>query len=282
MEMIRYRPSAPLNRYVETFWWSHRERAGEYSEHMLPSGSVQMIFALHQEPIICVPASSPRDSLSWSGAIVHGPQWSYFKTSPKPAGTTVGIAFRAGMAGGILGFPISELTDCHVSVDAVWGARGHELRERLLGARSPNSVFSILETELIARLKRPLLIHPAVSNALAFRSAGWPAIRVADVQRDTGYSPRHFVALFRKAVGLTPKHYYRIKRFMAVLQDLASSDPEDLADLATSAGYSDQAHLTREFREFAGVTPTQYRPRDSSSILHHRALDAPLGRPRER
>jgi AraC-like DNA-binding protein len=282
MEMIRYRPSAPLNRYVETFWWSHRDRAGEYSEHMLPSGSVHMIFALHQEPIICVPGSSPRDSLSWSGAIVHGPQWSYFKTAPKPAGTTVGIAFRAGMAGGILGFPISELTDCHVSVAAVWGARGHELRERLLGARSPNSVFSILETELIARLKRPLLIHPAVSNALAFRSAGWPAIRVADVQRDTGYSPRHFVALFREAVGLTPKHYYRIKRFIAVLQDLASSDPEDLADLATSAGYSDQAHLTREFREFAGVTPTQYRPRDSTSILHHRALDATLGRPLER
>jgi AraC-like DNA-binding protein len=282
MQMIRYRPSAPLNSYVEMFWLSHRDCAGEYTEHMLPSGSVQMIFALHQEPIICFPGSSARDSLSWSRDIVHGPQWGYFKTAPKPGGTTVGIAFRAGMAGSILGFPITELTDCHVSVAALWGTRGHGLREQLLGAKSPKSVFRILETELIARSKRPLLIHPAVANALAFRPAGWPSVRVADIQRDTGYSPRHFVALFREAVGLTPKHYYRIKRFTAVLQGLASSDPENLADLAASVGYSDQAHLTREFREFAGVTPTQYRPRNSTSILHHRAHDAPLGGPRGR
>ena len=101
----------------------------------------------------------------------------------------------------------------------------------------------------------------------------WASSRVAEIQRAAGYSPRHFIALFRAAVGLTPKHYYRVKRFTNVVRRLAEGKVESLADLSAEAGYSDQAHLTREFREFSGVSPTRYRPRGAASILHHRLLD---------
>ena len=39
----------------------------------------------HDAPILCMPSSSSGDSLVWSGAIVHGPQWTYYKSGPKPA-----------------------------------------------------------------------------------------------------------------------------------------------------------------------------------------------------
>jgi AraC-like DNA-binding protein len=42
-----------------------------------------------------------------------------------------------------------------------------------------------------------------------------------------------------------------------------------MADLAALAGYTDQSHLIREFKEFAGITPTQYRPRAPDSAHHH-------------
>jgi len=240
---------------------------------MLPSGSVHMIFALHDEPFICTQGPAARGSQNWSRGIVHGPQWGYFRSGPKPAGTTIGVTFRPGAAGPILGVPLADLTDLHVPVDALWGADGLELRERLLAAKDPESAFRLLEVQLLSRLKRPLLIHPAVALALAVRSGTWESTRVSDIQKESGYSPRHFVALFRQAVGLTPKHYYRIKRFAAVLQGLASGSNGNLSHLAASAGYSDQAHLTREFREFSGTTPTQYRPRDATSLLHTRASE---------
>lgn len=273
MALIRYRPRAPLDRYVECLWWSQRDRSEEFGEHMLPSGSVQMIFALHDSQILCMPGSSSGDSLVWSGGIVHGPQWSYYKCGPKPAGATVGASFRPGAAGNILGLPVTELTDRHVPTDDLWGARAGELREKLLAAPGPPAALRVMEAELSARIHRPLLMHPAVARALACRTGGWGSFRVAEIQRQAGFSPRHFIALFRAAAGLTPKHYYRIKRFTAALQGLTDSNTRGLADLAASAGYSDQAHLTREFREFSGVTPTQYRPRDPASILHHRAHD---------
>jgi AraC-like DNA-binding protein len=270
MQLIRHRPAPPLDRYVEWLWWSRRTQAERSAEHMLPSGSAQLIIALHETPIICRPSdASPRLTV-WSKGVVHGPQWSYYRSVSKPPGVVVGVAFRPGAAAAILGVPIVELTDRHVPIDEVWGARGDRLREQLLAAGSPVNIFRVLERELTARLERPLLIHPAVAEALAVNSNTWPLARVADIQRRVGYSPRHFIALFRAAVGLTPKHYYRVKRFTAVLRSLAANGEDNLADLAASAGYSDQPHLTREFREFAGITPTQYRPRDSASILHHR------------
>jgi AraC-like DNA-binding protein len=277
MQLIRYHPAAPLDRYVDCFWWSQRDRAQPFGEHMLPSGSVQMIHALHDAPIVCVPSTSSMGSQVWSAGIVHGPQWTYYRSGPKPPGITVGVSFRPGAAGAILGLPVTELTDRHVSIDALWGVRGRELREKLLEAKSTAAAFRILEADLSARLHRALPIQSALAPALVCRTGGWQASRVADLQRQTGYSPRHFIALFRAAVGLTPKHYYRIKRFTTVLQGLATSDSRSLADLAALAGYSDQAHLTREFREFSGVTPTHYRPRDPTSFLHHRAQDWSLG-----
>jgi AraC-like DNA-binding protein len=270
MHLIRYCPAPPLDAYVEWFWWSRRDQAENSGEHMLPSGSAQLIFALHDAPITCIPnAASPRPTV-WSRGIVHGPQRSYYQSGPKPPGVVAGVAFRPGVAGAILGVPIAELTDRHIPIDALWGARGDGLRERLLAAGSSRNVFRVLERELTQRLERPRLIHPAIAQALAVHSNGWAHSRVADIQRKVGCSPRHFIALFRSAVGLTPKHYYRVKRFTAVLRLLAANADEGLADLAASTGYSDQSHMTREFREFAGVPPTQYRPRDSNSILHHR------------
>src|SRR3984957_4899790 len=271
MQLIRHRPAAPLDAYIEWLWWSRRDQAENSAEHMLPSGSAQLILTLHEAPITCRPnAASPR-SIVWSRGIVHGPQRSYYQSGAKPPGILAGVAFRPGAAGAMLGVAIAELTDRHIPIDALWGARSNALREQLLAAGNPTNVFRVLEAELIARLERPLLIHPAIAQALAVRSSGWAHSRVADIQRDVGYSPKHFIALFRAAVGLTPKHYYRVKRFNAVLKHIAANADESLADLAASTGYSDQSHLTREFREFAGVTPTQYRPRDPGSILHHRS-----------
>jgi AraC-like DNA-binding protein len=271
MQLILHRPVAPLDAHIKCLWWSRREQTENLCEHMLPSGSAQLILALHDAPMICRPSATSPVSTVWSRSIVHGPQWSYYQSGAKSAGVVVGAAFHPGAAGAILQVPIAELTDRHVSIDALWGARGGGLREQLLEAASPANAFRVLERELIARLRRPLLLHPAIAQALAVHSSGWPHSRIADIQREVGYSPRHFIALFRAAVGLTPKHYYRVKRFNAALRRIAANANESLADLAASAGYSDQSHLTREFREFAGVTPTQYRPRDPRSILHHRS-----------
>jgi AraC-like DNA-binding protein len=274
---IRYHPNGPLDRYIACFWWSRRDTPQQYCEHILPSGGVQLVFALHDTPIICMPDPPSPQRIEWSHTLVHGPQWRHYTAGPKPPGAVVGVAFRAGAAGAVLGVGMTDLAGRHVTLPALWGRRGQDLHERLRVAAAPIDIFHILERALSAHIRHSLLMHPAVSHALNLCSPTRPPPRVADARLESGYSPRHFVALFRAAVGLTPKHYYRIQRFNNVARFLAAESKCDLAELAGSVGYSDQAHLTRDFREFAGVTPTQYRPGGSERHLHHK-VTAPLGR----
>ncbi len=63
---------------------------------------------------------------------------------------------------------------------------------------------------------------------------------------------------FREELGVPPKALARILRFERAVGRLRAGD--DLAALALDAGYYDQAHFNRDFRAFAGATPTAYRP----------------------
>jgi AraC-like DNA-binding protein len=75
------------------------------------------------------------------------------------------------------------------------------------------------------------------------------------------------IQLFREHVGLTPKLFCRVRRFRAALDRIENGIPVRWAELAADCGYFDQAHLIRDFRAFAGITPLKYS----------RALEAAAG-----
>jgi AraC-like DNA-binding protein len=261
---IRYCPGPPLDVAIDCIWLSRRTVHAPDCEHMLPSGQAQLVITLHDSPIQWAEAGSRVEWHSWTRGIIHGPQSRYYMAGPKPPGVVVGASFRPGMAAAILGAPLQELRDRHISIEELWGYRGLDLHERLASIRDPHEICRTLEAELIARIHRPLLIHPAVAYALRPGQLS----RVDEIQKHSGYSPRHFIELFHTAVGLTPKHYYRIRRFSSALKRMTAADAK-LADVALVAGYSDQAHFSREFRELAGVAPSGYRPSAVGNEHHH-------------
>ncbi|HEY3638904.1 MAG TPA: DUF6597 domain-containing transcriptional factor, partial [Rhizomicrobium sp.] len=209
MPALKYHPRPPLESFVECFWWSERNAPLATPELMLPTGAAYLVFPLHDESITCF--SRTDEKLVWKRGVVHGPQSSFYRSGPKPAGAAVGIILKPGAATALLGIPASEIADCHLPLEALWGNRADRLHARLCEARSPTDVFYILEQELLARLKRPLLMHPAVAHALV--RANRPHVRVEDIRRETGVSPRHFIHLFHTAMGMTPGRYFRVRRF---------------------------------------------------------------------
>src|SRR5690606_32743800 len=169
---------------------------------------------------------------------------------------SVGAMLQAGASRPLFGVSAAELAGRHTPLEELWGSAAPGVRERLLELRTPERQLHYFEMLLLRRLPRVRGLHPAIAGALGCLAAG------ADVQgivADSGYSHRHFIALFEQAVGLTPKRYARVLRFKAVLAKLAAEPEHSLAELALAAGFSDQPHFNKDFRQMAGISPREYR-----------------------
>jgi AraC-like DNA-binding protein len=157
----------------------------------------------------------------------------------------------------LLGVPMDELACEVVELDALLGVEGEELVARLCDAAGWEERFDVLDTWLERRLGDAARPDPAVEHAFARLVGTGGRVPVAQLVQETGWSRRHLTARFKEQVGLPPKVYGRILRFRHAARELTRPDGLSLCEIALDCGYYDQAHLNRDFREFAGRTPTE-------------------------
>jgi AraC-like DNA-binding protein len=185
--------------------------------------------------------------------------------------TVIGVHFKRGGATPFLDVPASELRDTTAPIEDVCGQAAVSLRERLLEQENPDERLAILERWLAARLMaRRRVAEPAVLWA-ARQIERRPHVQIREVADHIGRSSRWFISRFADDVGLTPKVFGRVQRFQRALRRLHRSTGPDLAGVAASTGYFDQAHLTHEFRSIAGLTPSQYLA-SRTGFLNHVAI----------
>jgi len=84
------------------------------------------------------------------------------------------------------------------------------------------------------------------------------ALSLRSVARQVGIHPVHLAAMFRRFHGCSVGEYVRLRRFDRARRMVADTG-YSLAQVALDSGFADQSHLTRTFRQFAGMTPLQYR-----------------------
>jgi AraC-like DNA-binding protein len=154
----------------------------------------------------------------------------------------------------VLGVPLDELADRTDPFDAVWG--DDRLIDRLHDLPSWAQRFDLLDAVLAKRLAAARPLAPEVDGAWSRLVATHGAAPVAALAREAGWSRRHFAARFAAAAGLPPKTFARVLRFGRA-KELLERPGLSLAEIALEAGYYDQAHFNRDFRAFAGCTPTE-------------------------
>lgn len=280
--MLRYRPAPPLSSFIDQLWYARGYDADRKRQSALPTGSIDLTFNLAADDLRVFANAADRVGTSFDGAVVHGAQSRYFVLDARRDVHVIGVHFLPDAGAALLGVGAQELTDRHIALSDIWGARARTLREELREAPTPAAKFAVLEQAMFdqywrARLRPQRLVHPAISFALRGMRTAPPELRIAQIQEETGYSPRRFTTLLTDAVGLTPKLYSRIDRLRSVVERVAQRGELSWAGLASEYGYYDQSHLTRDFREFSGVTPGAYRPLAPGTALHME-IDGESGR----
>ena len=191
------------------------------------------------------------------GIALSGPSTSHFAIDAVQT-KIMGVQFKAGGAHPFFGPSARVLCNEHVALEDIWGAAAGRLHHQLVEAASVDAKFRVLFEAMIARMCRPLQRHPAVALALARFDCAPHVARVGVVAAESGLSRRRFIEVFVEEIGFTPKLYLRLQRFNRILHRVYGARAVDWSEIAYLHGYADQPHFNREFREFSGLTPSQY------------------------
>ena len=268
MFLRRYIPRPPLSAFLACLWYSEGAPNTHAKERLLPNGESAIIFNLCDDPLRIYDAQNIARYNSYGHAVLSGARSDCFVIDTCQQDRVIGIQFRPGGIFPFFRMPASEVEGASFDLDDLWPGHTGEIREQLLSAPSIDGMFATLERCLIARVVRPLELHPAVTYAVERFCRLPQQSRVVGVTERVGLSSRRFIQLFHQQVGLTPKTFCRVRRFQRVLHSIHGKQAVDWPQLALDCGYYDQAHFIHDFQAFSGLTPSAYVARATPHLNH--------------
>ena len=260
MDAIRYREYAlhpALVPYIKCIWSVESDRAiyDAPRERILPDRCVELVFHF-EDPFQTHFADG--GSASQPRSFVVGQMRRFLEIEPAGRIGLIAIRFHAHGAYRFFSPPLREITNGVVDLRNVWKKRGSEWTERVALARRASDRLRLLEDALLESLRRHDRHDRTVDRCLHRIDVSHGEMSVAELASELGLSNRQLTRRFENAVGLGPKEFARISRFLRAVRSLSKRPGCTLTETALDCGYFDQAHFNHEFREFAGMTPGEF------------------------
>jgi AraC-like DNA-binding protein len=233
-----YLPAPHLRARIACYWTL--QITGPQPQNILPDGSMDLLF-----DVDC--AEAPR--------VVGTMTRAFVSTFSRATVSLLGVRFRPGEAFALLdGTPARRLRDAFVPLREFWGSGATDLGEEL--SALPDSISRVRRLDAVLTKRGPARpADPRLRHAVRAIGAASGAVRVAGLATATGLGERHLERLFDERVGIGPKALARVLRVQGLLRRLDTGAP--WASMASDLGWSDQAHLARDLRDLAGMTPTE-------------------------
>jgi len=242
----RYQPSARLASFVEYYWivrWDLSAGAS-YTTEIIPFPNVNV-------------------AITSDEATITGPITTKYTRTLSGSGVVVGIKFLPGGFQPFYAKPMERLTNQTVQLKTVFPASRIKKVTALLG-ESDTALVDEVERLLLSKRPQKDDTIGAVSSLIDAVKQDRALQQVQAVCDAFDVSERTVQHAFKKYVGIGLK--WIIMRYR--LQDVAQAiegGATNWATLAVDYGFSDQAHLIREFKKVTGETPATYSKRINAS-----------------
>ena len=250
MSALRYRevlPPADLRWAVECFWFAGGPPGG--TERIVPDGCPELVVQLGGSMRA---GDEGRQLRTQPRALLVGQRSRALLVSPAGEFRTVAVRLCPASLGRVFHDDAHRLTDGWGSLEELFGQEGRTLTAGLEDAADDGERFAVLVAFLRRRLEGASSRRPVDGAIEALRRArGRTTVRA--LCDETGISERTLERYFLREVGMSPRTLAAVLRVQAALL-LRDAEPS-WARLAAELEYVDQPHLTREFRQVAGLPP---------------------------
>jgi AraC-like DNA-binding protein len=248
MIYLRKEPSAHLSRFVECFWLMDSEGAADVMcQKIIPDGYPELIF--HYGDPYKIDLS--REWVLQSRQLVAGQIRRFFYLQNTGVSGMIGVKLQPA------------------ALHILYGVNMFGLQGKVADLRDILSEIKVTRPALenfdgICReIEDQLLNHQnssgsPVEEVIKLIQEKHGMLDVGELSNQTGYSKRTLERLFKIQVGLSPKLYSRIVRLSYIFECVKEED-YSWASIAYQAGFTDQSHLIKNFKEFTGEDPSRYR-----------------------
>lgn len=251
MRFDKFIPTDQLKPYIKYFVVSENELANEYK--IFPTSG--LVIGFQYKGQLATINQNTENKLTSAGITGITDGYKVFKNSAD-IGTILIYFTETGFAH-FASHPANELFNLSLSLDDVFDRNIiTEVEEKLTVATSDEHRIKIVEQFLVSQLKNietDKLIVEAIK--LIYQTNG--TIRIKELNERLSISQSPFEKRFRKVVGTTAKKFASIVRFNTVLDHLNSS--KTLTEICYENNFFDQAHFIKDFKQFTGDTPENFK-----------------------
>jgi AraC-like DNA-binding protein len=252
-----------LKNVVTRFWQVDRHSNTHIRETIIPKGSVEIIFSFHDDNLLLPGQIGPRKFkvprcfISGYNTVpinvdIPGRQL-FFGVELTP--TALRKLFR--LPGREYANRCMDLRLVDDSINSLW----HELAEQ----KNFEHRINIFTNWMIKRLPVTSRHEQLFDDFLTTVSCS--PTKAEDVSKMLCYSPRHLSRKLLEITAMNLEQTLIYKRYLRAV-DLMHHSHLRLTEIAHVCDFSDQSHLTKTFRSFTNMKPTQYRATKSNVSGH--------------
>lgn len=243
---LEFEPAQHLRRYIYCYWTSPASVESNFVERLVPDGCTELLFGTDKAGNSC------RNIIV--GTMSKGATISMDNDSIQ----TFGVRFYPGGLQAFIKEGADKFTDKMEFIEALGQKILVELQTLL--ARS----FSIAEKINYANQYFTLLQRTNIQWENDFQNIAYCIykskgnIKLSEIAKKEAISEKQITRIVHNRAGLSTKELINIIRMQNVLRIINSNSSRKIIDIALEAGFYDQAHFTKDFNKFCGISPAMY------------------------
>jgi hypothetical protein len=257
MDYQTYQPHSDLESLVKCYWTLEvpAEMAGK-RQRIIPDGCLDMAFILGDD---IKRYTSKGEFIIQPRAMVLGQITEPFFVEPTGSVNSFAVRFYPYGFSNFVLTPIKDLTNKETPLTLLFGEEtAKELGQKVTEAEDTKARIKIVENFLFKRLNDQVFIDDIVKETIdtMFLTRGNTSVKAA-LKNDLS-KRRQLERRFTQQIGISPKQLGKVIRLQTALKMMLEPKPESLTKIAYDSDYYDQAHFTKDFKEFTGTTPKAF------------------------
>lgn len=240
-------PSSEIAHLVLSFWefFAQSEMSEPIVHEVFPDSCVSLIYKRNK-------------SFGINALFIHGLSLEIFRTAVFAGDVFWGMRLMPSACAKILRSDPARVQTQLLSDSNDFKHLTEGLLEKLIACANFSEAIECYDAKIKSLKLNPEETDEKLIEAVRIIEQNCGEVKISDLARAVGVSVRQLERRFRKSAGLSPKKFARARRIRATAVNLVEKSEMNWANRAAEMGFTDQAHLAREFSLLMGRSPNSF------------------------